>query len=266
MPQLAMPQLAMPLLAMPQLAQELYTRLSASMPLHAALLRSRHSGARAGLARTGKMLASDYDEVRPDVLVLGKALSGGMYPVSAVLADDPVMLSIQRGQHGSTYGGNPVAAKVAMAALQVRAPLPLRPPLAHENALSCEAALQVLVDENLVQNSFVRGEALRKRLAAIKSPRIATVRGKGLMNAIVIRDVGDQATAMDVCLRLRDNGLLAKPTHGDIIRCAPVAMIGRRSHGTNACCVQTRSRSCCRDCSEELLCILLLWCGGGACA
>eukprot|EP00892_Ulva_mutabilis_P005961 jgi/Ulvmu1/3737/UM173_0010.1 len=154
-----------------------------------------------GLARTGRMLASDYDGVRPDILILGKALSGGLYPASAVLADDEVMLTIGRGQHGSTYGGNPVAAKVAT------------------------AALKVLVDEKLADNAHMLGMLLRERLANIGSPRVAAVRGRGLLNALVIRNAGDGITAMDVCLRLRDRGLLAKPTQGDIIRFAPPLVI-----------------------------------------
>ncbi|CAL8471377.1 g10919 [Coccomyxa elongata] len=149
-----------------------------------------------GLARTGRMLASEYDGVHPDILVLGKALSGGVYPVSAVLANDEVMLTIKRGQHGSTYGGNPVAAKVAL------------------------AALQVLVDENLVDNSYRLGQLLRHELQAIQSRIITEVRGKGLLNAVVVRPDASPS-AWDVCMRLKENGLLAKPTHGNIIRLAP---------------------------------------------
>jgi len=149
-----------------------------------------------GLCRTGKMLACDHDNVKPDILVLGKALSGGIYPVSAVLADDEVMLTIKRGQHGSTYGGNPVAAKVAM------------------------AALQVLIDEDLAANAAKLGEIFRQEMRGIGSERVGVVRGKGLLNAVVIKEIGG-VTATDVCFRLRDNGLLAKPTHGDIIRFAP---------------------------------------------
>ncbi|KAK9918107.1 hypothetical protein WJX75_001364 [Coccomyxa subellipsoidea] len=149
-----------------------------------------------GLARTGRMLASEYDGVHPDILVLGKALSGGVYPVSAVLANDEVMLTIKRGQHGSTYGGNPVAAKVAL------------------------AALQVIVDENLVDNSYKLGQLLRHELQAIQSRIITEVRGKGLLNAVVVRPDASPS-AWDVCMRLKENGLLAKPTHGNIIRLAP---------------------------------------------
>ncbi|KAK9806178.1 hypothetical protein WJX72_004528 [[Myrmecia] bisecta] len=149
-----------------------------------------------GLARTGRMLASDHEGVHPDILVLGKALSGGIYPVSAVLANDEIMLTIGRGQHGSTYGGNPLAARVAM------------------------AALNVLVEEDLAANAERLGKLLRQQLSAIGSPRITAVRGKGLLNAIVIKEQRG-VSAYDVCLRLKERGLLAKPTHGDIIRLAP---------------------------------------------
>jgi len=153
-----------------------------------------------GIARTGKMLACDHENVRPDVLILGKALSGGVYPVSAVLADDEVMLCIKPGQHGSTYGGNPLGCKVAI------------------------AAMQVVKDEKLAENSEELGELLRKELRAIKSDLITTVRGKGLFNAIIIKEKNGK-TAWDVCLKLAENGLLAKPTHGDIIRFAPPLVI-----------------------------------------
>lgn len=146
-----------------------------------------------GLARTGQMLAVDHEQVRPDILILGKALSGGMYPVAAVLADDPIMLTIKPGQHGSTYGGNPLGCKVAM------------------------AALNVLVDEKLAENASRMGERLRTQLNELPKEVVPVVRGKGLLNAIVIKKLD----AWEVCLRLRDNGLLAKPTHGDIIRFAP---------------------------------------------
>lgn len=151
-----------------------------------------------GLARTGRMLACDWEGVRPDILVLGKALSGGIYPVSAVLADDEVMLTIGRGQHGSTYGGNPVAARVA------------------------KAALEVLVEEQLAQNSDKLGKLFRQQLRGLQhdSERVTAVRGKGLLNAIVIKEQGG-VNAYDVCMKLKDSGLLAKPTHGDIIRFAP---------------------------------------------
>jgi ornithine--oxo-acid transaminase len=153
-----------------------------------------------GIARTGKMLACDHENVRPDILILGKALSGGLYPVSAILADDEIMLTIQPGQHGSTYGGNPIACKVAI------------------------AAMNIVVEEKLAENSEVLGELLRKELKAIKSDLITTVRGKGLFNAIVIKEK-DGKTAWDVCVKLAENGLLAKPTHGDIIRFAPPLVI-----------------------------------------
>jgi ornithine--oxo-acid transaminase len=153
-----------------------------------------------GLARTGRMLACDHEGVRPDVLILGKALSGGMYPVSAVLADDEVMLTIEPGQHGSTFGGNPLAARVAV------------------------AALEVLHEENLAENAACMGEVFRAGLRDIEHPMIDVVRGKGLLNAVVVRPRGGK-TAWDVCLRLKDNGLLAKPTHDHIIRFAPPLVI-----------------------------------------
>jgi len=149
-----------------------------------------------GLARTGKMLACDHENVRPDVLILGKALSGGVVPVSAVLADDRIMLTIKPGEHGSTYGGNPLACKVAI------------------------AALEVLRDEKLAENSARLGEILRAELRKVKSDRVALVRGKGLFTAMVIKEK-DGVSAWDVCMKLKENGLLAKPTHGDTIRFAP---------------------------------------------
>jgi len=153
-----------------------------------------------GLARTGRMLACDHEGVRPDILILGKALSGGVYPVSVVLADDDIMLCIKPGEHGSTYGGNPVAAKVAM------------------------AALEVLKEENLAERARVLGEKFRAELNRIDSPMVELVRGKGLLNAIVIRPTNGK-TAWDVCVALKDNGLLAKPTHEHIIRFAPPLVI-----------------------------------------
>lgn len=153
-----------------------------------------------GIARTGKMLACDHEDVRPDILVLGKAMSGGVYPVSAVLADDKIMMCIKPGEHGSTYGGNPVACKVAM------------------------AALQVVKDENLADNAAYLGEILRAELKGIKHEMLTLVRGKGLLNAIVIKPKNGK-DAWDVCLKLAENGLLAKPTHGDIIRFAPPLVI-----------------------------------------
>ena len=149
-----------------------------------------------GIARTGKLLAVDHEGVRPDVLILGKAISGGVVPVSAVLADDEIMLVIKPGEHGSTFGGNPIACEVAM------------------------AALQVVKDEKLAENAEAMGQIFRDELSAVKSEMIDLVRGKGLLNAIVIKPKGGK-TAWDVCMRLRDNGMLAKPTHGDIIRFAP---------------------------------------------
>ena len=153
-----------------------------------------------GLARTGKLLACDHEEVRPDILILGKALSGGVYPVSVVLADDDIMLCIKPGEHGSTYGGNPVAAKVAI------------------------AALEVLKDENLAERAEELGEKFRTELRKIDSPMVELVRGKGLLNAIVIKPK-DGKTAWDVCVALKENGLLAKPTHEHIIRFAPPLVI-----------------------------------------
>ncbi len=153
-----------------------------------------------GLSRTGKMLCCDHENVRPDILILGKALSGGVVPVSAVLADDPIMMVIKPGDHGSTYGGNPLACKVAM------------------------TALEVLKDENLTENAEFMGELLRKELNALESPLISLVRGKGLLNAIVINH-DDPKAAWNLCLKMRDNGLLAKPTHGDKIRFAPPLVI-----------------------------------------
>jgi len=155
-----------------------------------------------GLARTGKMLACDHENVRPDILILGKALSGGMLPVSAVLSDDEIMLTIKPGDHGSTYGGNPLACKVAI------------------------AALQVLKDENMMENAAVQGAYFRGQLQALDHPHIAQVRGKGLLNAIVIRHHNPEA-AWELCLALQENGLLAKPTHGDKIRFAPPLTITR---------------------------------------
>jgi ornithine--oxo-acid transaminase len=153
-----------------------------------------------GIARTGKLLACDHENVKPDILILGKALAGGVYPVSAVLSSHEVMLTIKPGQHGSTYGGNPLACKVAI------------------------AALEVVKEENLAEKAFVLGERLRKGLRAINSPLIKAVRGKGLLNAIDIEPHNGK-DAWDVCLALRDNGLLAKPTHGDKIRFAPPLVI-----------------------------------------
>lgn len=153
-----------------------------------------------GLCRTGRMLACDHEGVKPDILILGKALSGGVLPVSAVLANDEIMLTIKPGEHGSTYGGNPLACKVAM------------------------EAIQVLIDEEMAANAQNLGEILREELRKIRSERVTTVRGKGLLNAIVIREL-DGIDAWDVCMRLKENGLLAKPTHGDIIRFAPPLVI-----------------------------------------
>ncbi|HMU73275.1 MAG TPA: ornithine--oxo-acid transaminase, partial [Ferruginibacter sp.] len=155
-----------------------------------------------GLARTGHMLACDAEQVRPDILVLGKALSGGILPVSAVLSDDALMMTIKPGEHGSTYGGNPLACAVAM------------------------TALQVLKDENMAAQADAMGELLRSELRKLNSPFIETVRGKGLLNAIVIKHPNPDA-AWELCLALKENGLLAKPTHGDKIRFAPPLVINK---------------------------------------
>jgi ornithine--oxo-acid transaminase len=153
-----------------------------------------------GLARTGKMLACDHEEVRPDILILGKAISGGMLPVSCVLANDEIMLCIKPGEHGSTYGGNPIAAKVAI------------------------AALEVIREENLAENAERMGKIFRERLKSIDSELIEIVRGKGLLNAVVINSVNG-ISAWDLCIALKNNGLLAKPTHEHIIRFTPPLII-----------------------------------------
>jgi ornithine--oxo-acid transaminase len=149
-----------------------------------------------GLSRTGKMLACDHENVHPDILILGKALSGGCLPISAVLADDGIMLTIKPGEHGSTYGGNPLACKVAI------------------------AALEVLQNENLSENAAAMGDYFRKQVQELNSPHIDCIRGKGLLNAIIIKHHRNDA-AWELCLELKNNGLLAKPTHGDKIRMAP---------------------------------------------
>jgi ornithine--oxo-acid transaminase len=156
-----------------------------------------------GIGRTGKLLAVDHEAVRPDVLILGKAISGGFYPVSAVLADDAVMNVIGPGQHGSTFGGNPLGARVAM------------------------AALEVVKDEKLADNAGKLGVIFRERMQKIvdKSDLVTLVRGKGLLNALVINDDQESSTAWDICIQLAQNGLLAKPTHGNIIRFAPPLVI-----------------------------------------
>lgn len=155
-----------------------------------------------GLCRTGLMLACDHEAIQPDILILGKALSGGTVPVSAVLANDPVMLTIYPGEHGSTYGGNPLACRVAI------------------------ESLRVLKEENMAANAMAMGELLRKELRALACPYISVIRGKGLLNAIVIEHT-DENAAWNLCLTLKDNGLLAKPTHGDKIRLAPPLIINR---------------------------------------
>ena len=153
-----------------------------------------------GLCRTGKMLACDHEGVRPDILVLGKAISGGMLPVSCVLADDEIMLTIKPGEHGSTYGGNPVAAKVSM------------------------AAMEVLIDEKLAENATRIGQIFRDEMRAFNSPIIEQVRGKGLLNAIQIKSF-EGKRAWDFCLVMKENGILAKPTHEHTIRFTPPLII-----------------------------------------
>ena len=156
-----------------------------------------------GLCRTGKMLACDYENVHPDILILGKALSGGTLPVSAVLCDNPIMLNIKPGEHGSTYGGNPLACAVAI------------------------TSLSVLKEEKMAENATAMGNLLRKELAALESPFITTIRGKGLLNAIVINHP-DPNASWDFCMEMKENGLLAKPTHGDKIRFAPPLVINEK--------------------------------------
>ena len=149
-----------------------------------------------GIARTGKMLCCEHDDVRPDIVLLGKALGGGVLPVSACLADDEVMLNIRPGEHGSTFGGFPLAARVAV------------------------EALKVVKDEHLIENAHAMGQLFRREIKKIKSPFIIEVRGRGLLNAIVTKPINGK-NAWDICLKMKDLGLLAKPTHDDIIRFAP---------------------------------------------
>jgi ornithine--oxo-acid transaminase len=156
-----------------------------------------------GLARTGKMLASDHENVKPDILVLGKALSGGTMPVSAILANDEIMLTIKPGQHGSTFGGNPLACKVAI------------------------ASLEVLIEQKLAENADAMGKYFRAEMQKMvdEFDHLVLVRGKGLLNAVVIKPSDNGKTAWDICVELKNNGVLAKPTHGDIIRFAPPLVI-----------------------------------------
>ena len=156
-----------------------------------------------GIARTGKMLACDHEEVRPDILILGKAVSGGVFPVSCVLADDDIMLVIKPGEHGSTYGGNPLGCKVAI------------------------AALDVIKDEKLMENAEKMGQIFRDEFNSIDSEMIELVRGKGLLNAVIIKPKNGK-TAWDVCVAMKENGLIAKPTHGHIIRFAPPLTINEK--------------------------------------
>lgn len=172
-----------------------------------------------GIARTGRMLACDLLNIRPDVLILGKAVSGGVLPVSCVLADDAIMMTIKPGQHGSTYGGNPLACAVAM------------------------EAMQVVIDEDLAEKSEMLGEIFRSEMQKLvdSNDLVALVRGKGLLNAIVINDREDSSTAWDICIKLSENGLLAKPTHGNIIRFAPPLVI-----------TQKELLDCCRIITETI--------------
>ena len=165
-----------------------------------------------GIGRTGKMLCCDHYNVRPDIVILGKALSGGVLPVSAVLADDHIMLTIKPGEHGSTFGGNPLACAVAT------------------------EALQVLQDEHLIENAHELGNVFRARMQELvdRSPLLNLVRGKGLLNAVEINDSPESETAWQICVSLKDNGLLAKPTHGNIIRFAPPLIISKSE--LDACC------------------------------
>jgi ornithine--oxo-acid transaminase len=156
-----------------------------------------------GIGRTGKLLACDHEEVKPDILILGKAISGGMYPVSAVLADNNIMLTIQPGEHGSTFGGNPIAARVAM------------------------ASLEVVKNEKLSENAEKLGKIFRDEFSSIQSEMITEIRGKGLLNAVVIQPKNGK-TAWDVCVSMKEHGVLAKPTHGDIIRFAPPLVISEK--------------------------------------
>ena len=159
-----------------------------------------------GIARTGKMLATDYEDARPDVLILGKALSGGVLPVSAVLADDEIMMCIKPGEHGSTYGGNPLACAVA------------------------KTALKIVKDENLEENAMLMGNYFRKKMndLAKESDLVNFIRGKGLLNALIINDSEDSSKAWDICLKMKEKGLIAKPTHGNIIRFAPPLVINKK--------------------------------------
>ncbi|MEE9438252.1 MAG: ornithine--oxo-acid transaminase [Saprospiraceae bacterium] len=165
-----------------------------------------------GIARTGKMLCTDYAGIKPDIVILGKAISGGVFPVSAVLSNDEIMLCIKPGEHGSTFGGNPLGAKVAM------------------------AALEVIKEENLADNAQRLGVIFRERMSQLveKSDLVNSVRGKGLLNAILINDTETSKTAWNICVALKDNGLLAKPTHGNIIRFAPPLVITEDQ--LNECC------------------------------
>lgn len=172
-----------------------------------------------GIARTGKMLACDHLGIHPDMLILGKALSGGVLPVSAVLASDDIMLCIKPGEHGSTFGGNPLACAVAT------------------------AALQVVLDEKLAENAALMGELFRKELSKVQSKWIKVIRGRGLLNALEINDTQDSKTAWNICLKMAENGLLAKPTHGNIIRFAPPLVINEAQIKEAVAIIETSLKS-----------------------
>ncbi len=174
-----------------------------------------------GIARTGKRLACDHENVKPDILILGKALSGGVFPVSAVLADDEIMLTIKPGEHGSTFGGNPLACAVA------------------------KAALEVIVAEDLSRKADHMGKLFRERMHALasKNPLVKLVRGKGLLNAVVINDHPESSTAWNICLALAENGLLAKPTHGNIIRFAPPLVINEQDMDASCSIIESTMTS-----------------------
>ena len=163
-----------------------------------------------GLGRTGKMLCCNYDNVMPDILILGKALSGGMMPISATLCNDDIMLNIKPGEHGSTFGGNPLASRITV------------------------EATKIIQDENLVENSYYLGEVFRKRMHAMGSPIIKLIRGKGLFNAIKINSENTSLSAWDICIKLKENGLLAKQTHDNVIRFAPPLIITKEQ--LEECC------------------------------
>lgn len=166
-----------------------------------------------GIARTGKLLACDYENIHPDILILGKAISGGVFPVSAVLSSDDVMLTIKPGEHGSTFGGNPLSCKVAI------------------------AALDAIKDEKMAENAMAMGELFRLEMSKLNSPMIELIRGKGLLNAVIIKNMNGK-TAWDVCIAMRNRGVLAKPTHGNIIRFAPPLVITKEQLMSSVECIK----------------------------